>query len=49
MDGKPFKVRYTVLGSPAETAATSTKDTLVLVHGYMCSGTSAWVQWFKYL
>ena len=49
MDGKPFKVRYTVLGGPTETAATAAKDTLVLVHGYMCSGTSAWVQWFKYL
>ena len=50
MDGKPFYVRYTVLiDGPEETAATATKETLVLVHGYMCGGVSAFVQWFKYL
>ena len=46
MDDLPFQVRFTVLGGPAQS---SDKPTLVLVHGYMCSGTSAFVQWFRHL
>ena len=42
MDQKPFFVRFNILGDVS-------KPTLVLVHGYMCGGVSAYVQWFKYL
>ena len=49
MDSNPFKVRYTILGQPSEVdSRTATKKTLVLVHGYMCSGVSAYIQSFKY-
>ena len=49
MDQKPFKVRYCILEGEKQSAKTNPKKTLVLVHGYMCGGVSAFVQWFSYL
>ena len=44
-----FKVRYTIMEAIHDSAATTTKPSLVLVHGYMCGGVSGFVQWLKYL
>ena len=44
MDDEPFQVRYLVLGENA-----SPKPTLVLMHCYMNSSVSAYVQWFQHL
>mmetsp|Transcript_14224 Transcript_14224/g.16966 ORF Transcript_14224/g.16966 Transcript_14224/m.16966 type:complete len:141 (-) Transcript_14224:797-1219(-) len=49
LDNLDFQVRFSILEGPNETAATSIKPTLVLVHGYMCGGVSAFVQWFRLL
>ena len=44
-----FKVRYTIMEGANSSASTATKPTLVLVHGYMSGGVSAFVQWLKFL
>lgn len=43
LEGIDFQVRYTILEGLADSAATATKPTLVLVHGYMCGGVSGFV------
>lgn len=49
LDNLHFHVRFNILEGPHDTAASATKPTLVLVHGYMCSGVSSFVQWFRLL
>lgn len=47
MDSKPFQVRYHIIDS--DQSAQSEKPILVLMHCYMHSSASAFVQFFKYL